>query len=131
MPRKRQPQPDGDDSPDERPSAVSLAWLEPTRAAVLQLVCGEGPRLKASAETVGRMLAMLEVDREPTSIYIGRDRRSLRVRWANGERSIVAVITSGRPDYATHYLGEIPGKVVLLRPQPLDVLRTLVLELGR
>lgn len=127
----RQRQPDGDGGPDERPASARAAWLDQTRAAIRELVDGEGPRLKASAETAARMLAWIEADREPRCVYIGRDRRSLRVEWSEGDRRVVAVITAGRLDYAQPYRGAKAGRTVLLRPQPIDALRTLVLELDQ
>lgn len=128
MPRPQR-QSDGDYSPDDRPGSERLAWLEQTRAALDELVKGESPRLEASAEVAGRLLAWLECDREIACAYIGRDRRSLRLEWKNGDRRLVVVITAGRLDYAQPYRGSTAKRTVLLRKQPLDILRTLLMGL--
>lgn len=126
---KPQRQSDGDYSPDDRPGSGRLAWLEQTRAAIRELVKGEGSRLEASAETAARLLPMLEVDREMSCAYISRDRRSIRLEWRGDDRRIVVVITAGRLDYVQPYKGTTAKRTVLLRRQPLDILRTFILGL--
>ena len=122
-------QPDGDHGPDDRPTSAKVAWLDPAQAAIRELAKGEGPRLEASAETAARLLPLLEVDREMSCAYISRDRRAIRLEWKGDGRRVVVVITAGRLDYVQPYKGTTAKRTVLLRRQPLDILRTFILGL--
>jgi len=129
MPRK--PHPDGDSSPDEAPVSAKVAWLDETRAAIYQLVGGHGPRQLASAETAVRVLEWLECDREPDWVHAIPDGRTLRMRWSEGDRKVILTIVAGKLDNVRRLRGDTFGPLTKLRTQPLDILRTLVLELGR
>ena len=126
---KPQRQSDGDHSPDERQGSARVAWLDETQAAIRQLARDEGPKQLASAETAVRVLEWLEIDREPDWVRTVTDGRTMRVKWSCGDLSAILTIVAGKLDNVRRLRGDTYGPVIKLRKQPLDVLRTTIMEL--